>query len=1626
MSSDQQSIPSGSRSTGPASWRQGRQAGAQRRPEYRWQQSAGPAERRPLLTRRRFRNAAWLVLAAGLLAALIGALLFAPRRSPLVVIAAVYEESLPPGSRVLEDVTMLRELDRSTLRVYGEAEDWTSRERGLRVLDQHLQRISRDLRPDEPVLLYVNMHGAVDGAGNPCLIPPGAAAARSETWLPVRTLFERLKDPALLPAHVHKLVILDATRLRVHWRTGILDNTFAARLPQAVQEAAVPNLAVLCAASPGETSWVAPELSGSVFGHFLGLGLAGEADGALSTFKPDRRVSLYELHAYLETSVNSWARQHRGQTQRPMLLPAGVPDFALNLALKPNELRAFREDVARAARGVDTQRYTQIDELWLRRDDLLADAPYQADPAGWHRFQHRLLWLEQAAAAGGAYAGSVHSLLNQLKRYAAGDAAAAPVPRVPLRAVSDAALARSLGALDDVSAASLQERWTQFAEQPGAARLQAAVDGWSADGPVAHFAQRHYLRMLQRYEDADWWRQPEVIRRSLQLRQQAAELSAPDQRAAFYWLRAQIQAGDAARQTGEDCLLAGDAATVEVRDAAWTAAEGHYQSAARIADLVSQAFRTRDRAYAQLPDLAQWFFRPAATESEEVRLDNRKRVNALIAQAHQLSAALDRHSTTEGKAALGQPGFWGSAQQVESELDLLCEAVLARGRALSDREPTSGEARVAALRDIESLLQIALLPAPLRSRLRERLTTWSRLPPEPDAIPVDSADSIGVAWMGRAAEHPVLRILQMDEVMVETTGPADPAVRSAPERDSLAAIELQGERVRQRLAALADQNQANLAEWLEVEARGDAAEGTEHLPARTALSQAAGAIRAAAPVGLLPLDLDPLAALAAFDLEQLLIWHARRALDDFWGSAGADEPALFETAAAGYLQAAEQVLRSHPTRQRQLDRLQALLASRRLAAAGGIGLAATDLLLIKDDEPGTGSVEVRRIEGAAGQALPAGRLGIWFRDNQGRIAASARTLDTAHLAAAPEQLAYAMPGESLAARGPQLQAVAMLRGHEFTRPSLLRLLGGTTVDFQPQEPAETTVTLYGARRKEASILFILDCSNSMNAPQTVEAPVEGLPLATTTRMEVAKFALQSMLDRLAREEGKRVGVRFYGHRVGWNIDRPTEMLPQTDYARPIPGDLRPFEDVELVLPLGRFDTVAAGQVRRLLDSVRPWGETPLYLALAQAVRDFALDKPGTERSIVVVTDGINYQFNPTPEAAKTRMDVLQERGTAPIRIHIVGFGIPETEQEEAVREFSALAVETDGSFHQATGVGELLTHLESLLGYGEYALLDPQRREIGAARVDVPIPVPDPLQSGSYEVSWEQLREPLLLAGGEAVELEIGATGRSLLSLPYEAGAPAFRPLVRSTPADRTGMNVGIHQPVRREGQVSLPFSFQRADRRFTPRPAEVWIEVTPRSADRLQVFPAYVFYDADFVRQKRAPLLDWNAADWPSAAERAEIRVFGKATKTRPTATVSLADVADRPPPDGEGHMLADVSGWTYQVRTRRDADGFPYRVRLLERHGAASAGVGSIKVELVPMPGRIIRQFDAENGLVLHTFYYGGPDRAVPESVEIHFTTRQALESGAWQIDQPYSVPVAASRDVLEVFVPPLAPPR
>ena len=85
-----------------------------------------------------------------------------------------------------------------------------------------------------------------------------------------------------------------------------------------------PHLMVLAACSPGEVALWSEPLGQSVFGHYF---LEAFHDQEADT-DHDRAIWVKELASYVSTRVDSWARQHRGLRQRPVLIGSGK-DFRL-------------------------------------------------------------------------------------------------------------------------------------------------------------------------------------------------------------------------------------------------------------------------------------------------------------------------------------------------------------------------------------------------------------------------------------------------------------------------------------------------------------------------------------------------------------------------------------------------------------------------------------------------------------------------------------------------------------------------------------------------------------------------------------------------------------------------------------------------------------------------------------------------------------------------------------------------------------------------------------------------------------------------------------------------------------------------------------------------------------------------------------------------------------------------------------------------------------------------------------------------------------------------------------------------------------------------------------------------
>jgi Mg-chelatase subunit ChlD len=571
------------------------------------------------------------------------------------------------------------------------------------------------------------------------------------------------------------------------------------------------------------------------------------------------------------------------------------------------------------------------------------------------------------------------------------------------------------------------------------------------------------------------------------------------------------------------------------------------------------------------------------------------------------------------------------------------------------------------------------------------------------------------------------------------------------------------------------------------------------------------------------------------------------------------------------------------------------------------------------------------------------------------------------------------------------------------------------VDYRPPVYGPPQVTVLGYERKRASVVFILDCSHSMQTLATVEAP--GAQSRTqASRMEVAKGALRALLGDMAEQGTVRVGVRLFGHRVGWSTTEADKLLRQTSYGDDIPAALRPYADVENVLPLGRFDSLAAGRVFDKLQTVKPWGESPLYLALQQAVGDFGPDD-NAARSIVVVTDGQNYQFNPPREFQPALADVLSAAERARVAIHIVGFDLPQNEAQAAGREFTEIASRTGGSYAPASSVTALLNSLQRLLRPGEFQVTS-GGSPVGEAELGQPVVLRGQRGRQRYDVQFENRREAVELAGGEAVELAIRRGEPRLEVLPYLKGNPRFEPLVTSGDNAQTPLQAGIHRSIRTPEGVQFPISLQHSEGHFVPRPAELWVEVAPVGLPPESSPGPYIFYDAPFAPETTVPLVTLLARNWPPEAAKAEIRVWAKNVATPPTEERPLAEIADRLPDGGGGFSIPGVSGVTYQVRTA-GGNGEALAIGLIERHERPES-VGSLKVTLAPVATRATHQFDRQNRIVLHTFHYEQAAGDLRGRLSVQFTLRSSALQHSWQTSQPTIIDVADRSDLLELSPP------
>jgi hypothetical protein len=1601
------------------------------------------------------------------------------------------------------------------IRVYsglGERQ-WKNSDDALVALEQALRH--RDMRPAGPdrntVLIYLSGHGILDADGRPCLV---LATDRGSTdvWQPqvsrledlptvdLQKVLETIQESYADRSGVKKVVLLDCNRIHANPRFGILENRFGEALKRL--QFKDENLFLLCSADTGQLGWTLPDRGASAFGYYVCQGLAGRAD---DTGNEDGVVTLDELERYLRTQVSEQVQARYLVEQTPILLSATNSE---EQAAETSLAWAHPETESNTVEETDPPvPWPVVDELWARHQtlkesgaasltdgtrrwrsqyDLDADPPvfYRgADLLSWEAFQQGLLRLEQLNDAGRHYtdeaqrlAESLKLLTDKLRENAAESELPAALalrqvdtpPTVqaqvqkfidgPVTEPDKEEFAKLLEEKYERRAKATWNRWITWSRsgQPGGiADLRRTLDllvpsasGSTSEGDQCDPIEIRFLRLL----DPSGHAPPELFTaeapalRSAVLSRDLAEAAAwaNDDVRVHYAVEQLVAHGDAARRRAEDQLFI-QPSVLQASGDPWKEAEADYAKALAVAVELSEAIDARDQAWQELPYLAHWLVLRRQTDAEL------SAVSAEIARCQQLFAhnltladAIDR--LMEKCLATNEHLDDDTARRFADELDQARQELVAmkttvRGNLndlLEFHRRAISDARLAAApdvlnpREIRDLFSTPLLTGDDRRTLRETLLTSRRNL----ALRTNRDDQSAPAGIP-LKEHPLLALFGGDTAGLA----ADPGRLAGKLRATLHA----------RFNALPSSPAAG---------ETTPTERIDRLKLTRAEREARNlaALWTLIPVYREPEKQlrDPLAAVETFDRHHALLWHADRALDDFWGREGDPRDAWYFDALATAALSETRGL-GPGERSAAYKKTDATLIERRQVARDWVAVTVPSVQL-----PPTGSqiesVDARPAISLAtkipvGEALLLAELAgnqpsaMRYTDQgpwQERLAIALRaaagaTGPTASLANPVEQITFQLP-PALADAASQTWTLDMFyRGHVHRT----QFVGspkepGQLYELKRATPQVPRIFVKGVQRDRGSISLIFDCSGSMNA---------SLPNSTTTIMDAAKDALREIVNEVADAESYRFSLWFYGHRYRYH-DNGTPKDTRDDrgvlnirtfYAnRPEILNLMPrewgqpdtaymSEDVALEWPLDPSTTPLltknrVAEVLNLIEAAQPAGVTPLYLALVRAIQEDKNLKPNVSpRRLILLTDGKNeiYPSEKRPEMRpQDVVDALKDSGRG-IETHMVAFGAlaRETAAEKELKGVLA-AVEQTKNYHKIrpdlSNLEEVVRQIIGLRRY-EVALLGQRERNSIQEKLNRQVVLHDHSGRQEYQVRIVGSNQPhrLVLEGGEAIDLSVpdaDSPNPRLVHSRYktEERKNTLASKVRGATADAEKHYVGF-QRTERDGPYTLfPISIQNADAtQFSPRPAEAWIEITPLSRAPSDKVKPLVFYDLEFAPGRPVPVLLCRALNWPAEAPRAQIKVFFKMESTdavrRP---VSLVE-GEKPHPDLDVQTDGGKVQFTVSVEPAPEYKGA--RITVTE-HCARPADLHQAKVEIETPADLVRRQYfhSADKHEVRHDFIYTGKVQADLMEYRVRITSRQDLESNANTLHDVIEIPV------------------
>jgi hypothetical protein len=211
---------------------------------------------------------------------------------------------------------------------------------------------------------------------------------------------------------------------------------------------------------------------------------------------------------------------------------------------------------------------------------------------------------------------------------------------------------------------------------------------------------------------------------------------------------------------------------------------------------------------------------------------------------------------------------------------------------------------------------------------------------------------------------------------------------------------------------------------------------------------------------------------------------------------------------------------------------------------------------------------------------------------------------------------------------------------------------------------------------------------------------------------------------------------------------------------------------------------------------------------------------------------------------------------------------------------------------------------------------------------------------------------------------------------------------------------------------IRFPISVQNANAaEFSPRPVEMWVEVTPFAAGQPTGAP-FVVYDLALQPARPVPVFDLVARNWPRNADAAEIRAWFRFAAIAPDMAVPVSELV----PGAERSLT--IAGFpNSEIRATLAAPDSPDTLRLsvVENHPPQRATqLPALRVVVAPNCLRAVHVVEPETGRVRHEFTLKAEGGRVPANTMLQITDRQRIVNGAASATAggapPLAVPVPA----------------